>query len=190
VRLLLDAGAQIEAKNNDDDTALFLSSQYGLLGVVRLLIDLGAVVDARNNSGWTSLMLACASDHAVVVHELLARGADVNARSNDGRTALHVASNNGCAEAMRELLKRRDVDTNAQDDGGHTPLMCTSDLMATTILIAAGANLALLDNAGHSALFWAEFSVQQDMAAGGASVTPAERKKHKGIVALIKAHLA
>ena len=94
---------------------------------------------------------------------------------------------------MRELLKRHDVDLNAQDGDGDTPLIdacAQGHLMAVTILIGADANLALLDNAGHSALFWAEWRVRQDTAAGAASVAPALRKKHKGIVALIKAHLA
>jgi hypothetical protein len=70
-------------------------------------------------------------------------------------------------------------------------------------LIGAGANLVLLSNAGHSALFCAERRVQRDAlapaappaappAAGAAPpravVTEAERAEHKAIVALLKAH--
>ena len=161
-------------------------------------------MDARDTIGWTSLMAASQNGHAAVVRELLARGADVNARDNDGRTALHAASINGRAEAMRELLMLR-PDINAQTGSGVTPLIdaCSQGhLMAATLLIGHGADLALLDNAGHSALFLAEWLVQEDAqaptappaappAAGAAPppavVTEAERAEHRAIVALLKA---
>ena len=139
------------------------------------------------------------------MRELLARGADVNARSNDSRTALHVASTFGHAEAMRELLMLR-PDINAQDGDGNTPLIdaCyVGHLMAATLLIGLGANLALLDNAGLPALFWAEWRVQRDAlapaappaappAAGAAPprdvITVAQRAEHNALVAVLKAH--
>ena len=206
VRLLLDAGAQIEAKGGSDATPLYGASQEGHLEAVRLLLERGAVVDARSRRGFSSLMVASDKDHAAVVRKLLAYGADVNARNNDDRTALHVASCNCRAETMRELLKRHDVDVNAQDGDGSTPLIAAclqGHLMAATILIAAGANLALLNNAGHSALFYAERRVWIDArsplaapaappAAGAAAppavVTSAQRAEHKALVAMLKGH--
>jgi ankyrin repeat protein len=152
------------------------------------------------------LIVTCVQGHAVIVRELLARGADVNARDNHGRSALHAASYNGRAEAMRELLKRHDVDINAQDGVGDTPLIdacAQSHLMAATFLIGAGADLALVNNAGRSALFHAEHRVRQDVhapaappaappAAGAAPppavVTEAQRAEHKALVAVLKAH--
>ena len=201
VRLLLDAGAQIEAKNNKDATPLSCVSQSGHLEVVRLLLERGAVVDARIVTGSTSLMIASSKGRAAVVRELLARGADVNARDNDGHAALHWASIFGRAETMRELLKRADPDINAQDGTGDTPLIdacMRGHLMAATLLIGHGADLALLNNAGRSALFSAEWRVRQDALAPAAPpaagvapprgvVTEAQRAEHKVIVALLKA---
>ena len=72
--------------------------------------------------------------------------------------------------------------------------------MAATILIGAGADLALVDNAGRSALVWAEWRVQQDAlapaapppAAGAAPlpaiVTEAQRAENRRIVALLEMH--
>jgi len=58
-------------------------------------------------------------------------------------------------------------------------------------IIAASANLSLLSNAGHSAQFHAERRVVQDAArpaAGAALLTPAKRKEHVDLVAVLKAH--
>jgi hypothetical protein len=58
--------------------------------------------------------------------------------------------------------------------------------MAATTLIGAGANLALLNNAGNSALRIAERLLLR--AAGAEPVAPALRNEHKTIVALLKGH--
>jgi hypothetical protein len=165
-------------------------------------------VDVREEDGSTSLMIASTLGQASVVRELLVRGADVNARDNDGFTALHVASYNGRADSMRELLKRHDVDINAQNGSGDTPLITAcfqGHLIAATLLIGHGADLALLSNTGRSALFWAKRRVQHDAlaplvapaappAAGAAPppavVTEAQREEHKAVVALLKLHHA
>ena len=140
--------------------------------------------------------------NAAVVRELLARGADVNARRSDGVTALHMASDNGYAAAVRELLRRPDASVNAQADDGGTPLMdaCSwGHLMAATLLIGHGANLALLNNAGESALHLAEMRVEQDDEEpdeddeddeGEAQLRAARHEEHRGIVALLKVHRA
>ena len=132
----------------------------------------------------------------------------MSARDNRGWMALHWASVDGRAEAMRELLKRHDVDINAQNGSGDTPLIAAcfqGHLMAATLLIGHGANSALLNNAGRSALFWAKRRVQHDAlaplvapaappAAGAAPppavVTEAQREEHKAVVALLKLHHA
>jgi ankyrin repeat protein len=150
-------------------------------------------------------MVASDKGHAAVVRELLTFGADVNTRNDGGCTALHWASSYVRAEAMRELLVLR-PDINAQGGAGVTPLMdaCVQGhLMAATILIGHGANLALLNNAGQSALSVAEWRVRQDAvapaappaappAAGAAPppavVTEAQRAEHKALVAVLKAH--
>jgi len=62
--------------------------------------------------------------------------------------------------------------------------------MAATLQIAFGTDLALLKN-GRSALRLAELRVAQDAAppaAGSAPPTPAQRKEHKALVAMLKLH--
>ena len=137
-------------------------------------------------------MNASQQGHLDVVRELLARGADANARSNGGFTALHQASWKGHAEVVRELLARGAA-VNARANNGRTPLISAcgaGHLAAATLLLDAGADLALLTNAGWSALRFAERRVAVDAAqpaAGAAPPTSAQIVEHKALVALLKA---
>jgi len=98
----------------------------------------------------------------------------------------------GHAEVVRELLLRGAA-VNARADNGATPLICACDkghLAAATLLLDAGANLALVTNGGHSALFYAERRVELDAAppaAGAKPPTAAQVAEHKALVALLKA---
>jgi ankyrin repeat protein len=93
---------------------------------------------------------------------------------------------------VRELLSRG-APLNAQTTNGITPLMQACDkghLAAATLLLDAGADLALLSNAGHSALAYAERRVARDAAlpaAGAAPPTAAQVAEHAALVALLKA---
>src|ERR1700691_1652737 len=82
VRVLLDAKADLNAKNSDGATALIVASQDGHADVVRVLLDAKADVNAKDNYGGTALMLASQSGHADVVRVLLAAKADVNAKTS------------------------------------------------------------------------------------------------------------
>jgi len=91
-RLLLDKGAQLEAKSSGGSTPLNFASGHGHIEIVRLLCDRGADVEARCNRGWRPLHWAAYFGHMSVVKELIEeRNAEINARDGNGRTALRVA---------------------------------------------------------------------------------------------------
>jgi len=58
VRLLLDRGANLEAPNNEDNTALHLEALKGYDAMIYLLLDHGANLDATTNEANTALHLA------------------------------------------------------------------------------------------------------------------------------------
>ena len=51
MRLLLAAGADVDAKNDDGSTALMAASHKGDINVVRLLLDAKADVNIRDRDG-------------------------------------------------------------------------------------------------------------------------------------------
>ena len=75
VRLLLEKGADVNAKDKYGETALISASLCGFTGTVRLLLDKGADVNAKTNDGHTALMYASSNMHADVVRLLKDHGA-------------------------------------------------------------------------------------------------------------------
>jgi ankyrin repeat protein len=55
VKLLLAAGAEVNATTPAGDSALHLAAQAGSVGLIQLLADAGATLDARNKAGFTPL---------------------------------------------------------------------------------------------------------------------------------------
>ncbi len=93
---------------------------------------------------------------------------------------------------MRELLSRGAA-VDAQENDGRTSLINACDkghLAAATLLLDAGADLALLTNAGWSALRYAERRIVRDAAPPAAGATPptaAQVAEHKALAQLLKA---
>jgi len=58
VRLLLDHGADVHARQADDFTALHAAGQNGHVEMIRLLLEHGADADAQTRGGQTALSLA------------------------------------------------------------------------------------------------------------------------------------
>ena len=100
-RLLLAAGAQIEARNGDGNSALWLACVGKHLDMIDLLVDAGINLDNQNDNGATALMYAASSGRTEVVERLLARGADPAVETFDGFSALDMAANLDCLNFLR-----------------------------------------------------------------------------------------
>jgi ankyrin repeat protein len=98
-QLLIDRGAEINAKDKKEWTPLHLAcspthSQRGrhrLYNIAELLIDKGASVNARNAAGVTPLQWAVRNDRYILIDLLLNRGANLIMKDNEGYTALFWA---------------------------------------------------------------------------------------------------
>ena len=122
VQKLLDSGANVNARNRDGATPLFVVPEGGV-ELAEMLLAKGANVNASNESGRTPLMLIIqGSRKDDVALWLLSKSANVNARTSDGGTALHVASEVGSKTVVKALLERK-ADVNARSSDLRTPLM-------------------------------------------------------------------
>ena len=104
VAMLLENGADVNAKTDTGTTALFNAILYRRTEVVRILLENGADVHVKTMYGSTTLDMAIWYGDIEIVSMLLENGADVNAKGKYGSTALIKASENGHTEIVK-LLK-------------------------------------------------------------------------------------
>jgi ankyrin repeat protein len=88
VKLLLSAGATLEARTRDGDSPLHCSARRGWREVVNTLLEAKPDVAAKNLKGETPLHIACMSRHPDVVKLLLGAKAKVEALDNSGISPL------------------------------------------------------------------------------------------------------
>ncbi|MDI4666503.1 ankyrin repeat domain-containing protein [Xanthobacter autotrophicus] len=103
---LIAAGAALDARNGDGNTALWLACVGNHRHIIDVLVDAGIAIDSPNDNGATSLMYAASAGRAEVVEKLLARGADPRLETQDGFSALDLASTIECLRLLRSATKR------------------------------------------------------------------------------------
>ena len=109
VRLLLEKGADINAKDRYNQTALMNAAHAGQIELVRLLIERGAELDTTAKYNLSALMLSLIAHHTEVARLLIEAGADLNIRSTPnfyGRSALFLAEAGGDADIVLLLNQR------------------------------------------------------------------------------------
>ena len=129
VKVLLDAGANLNEADMADRTALKFAVSGGHDEVVKLLLDGGADPDATDGDNWTALMFAAATTRcdeigrSKVAKLLLDSGADMDKMDGSGQTALMVAAA-ACHIEIVKLLLDSGADPRATDEDGNTALDC------------------------------------------------------------------
>ena len=132
---LLDAKANVNAKQKFDYTALHLAVQNGHKSLAELLLSRGADLNAHlTNLGQpdfggepinaTPLHLAVLNNRPILLEWLCANKADVQAKGSQGLTALHFAARKGYDDAAEILLKYQ-ADPNPITEWGSSLLFAT-----------------------------------------------------------------
>ena len=151
---LAKAGANLEERDEDRNTALLLAAKNGHTQAVRSLVKRGAKVDVRNSVGQGPYHLAAANGHLTTTTELIDAGADANTRDARGNTALHLAAMNGhTAWVGWEVNHGALVD--ARNNDGDSPLHLAAEHdQAETVreLARLGANVNVQNQLGNTAL--------------------------------------
>jgi RNA polymerase sigma factor (sigma-70 family) len=119
--LLLDFGANPNARTSVGITPLHLAVQFHRHTIITLLLAHGANANAALSNGQTSLHWAAMRGDIKSADILLAYGASVNALSQHHRTPLHWAALKGHSHIVR-LLLAADADSAIHDESGRTPL--------------------------------------------------------------------
>ncbi|MGO4170489.1 ankyrin repeat domain-containing protein [Novosphingobium sp. YAF33] len=114
---LINAGADLEARDIKGHTALVLATYNGQETTTGLLLGLGAAPDGDTVSG-SPLMGVCFKGHLRIAKKLIDAGADVDQRNSAGQTALMMASLFGHRDII-DLLVSNGADLRAIDAAGN-----------------------------------------------------------------------
>lgn len=155
VQQLLQAGAQINARDERGRTAVMAATHGNQVATVALLIDAGADIDQQDELLDNPFLYAGAEGLLEILKLTIAAGADTQLTNHYGGTALIPAAERGHVAVVQELLTQTDVDVNHINRLGWTALLeaiILSDGGAdhqqiVQLLIAYGADVNLADQA-------------------------------------------
>lgn len=127
VKLLVDAKADVNAKDKDNTTSLMAASARGHFDVVEIILAAGADVNEQNVDGHTALMFAYNGKNQVetlwerynqFVHEAKSNGESTeDMDDNETGPIIQEALNNHTA--LAELLIKSGADQSLKDKEGH-----------------------------------------------------------------------
>ncbi|XP_019726342.1 histone-lysine N-methyltransferase EHMT2 [Hippocampus comes] len=148
-------------------SALHAAAQRGLLEVCYILLQGGAQIDAQDKDLRTPLLEAIVNNHVEVARYLIQNGACVYHVEEDGYTGLHHAAKQGNLEIVNTLLETGQVDVNAQDSGGWTPIIWAAEhkhVEVIKVLLNRGADVTINDKELNVCLHWAAYAGNVDIA--------------------------
>ena len=161
IETLLDAGAQVDLANRDNETPLYItvSTGYSDISVVETLLEAGANPNIKSSEfGYSSLRRACEGldidpkrSNEKIIEILLEAGADPNTKDNLSWTPLysicdeeqHDSDDEEQHERIVRILLKHGADPNLTINGKFAPLHVAckhGKLNIVKILLKAGAD--------------------------------------------------
>lgn len=120
---LIDAGANINIKDDKGQTPLHKACISENQEMVKLLIQKGADLEIKDNDGDTALLIASLFNDLSIVVNLIDAGANIDALNNDRQTVDYILNNNleidelGRDRILIKLLQLR-LQQSYELDGG------------------------------------------------------------------------
>ena len=121
VRALLDAGANVNYRDNGDPTAIYWAAFKNDIEMIKLLLERGADPNIAKRDGSTPLKIAKLRGNTPAMFVLLDALGDYNQTDDKGKTLLHWASSTGKIPLINFLIDKG-VNINPKDNKGDTPI--------------------------------------------------------------------
>jgi ankyrin repeat-rich membrane spanning protein len=157
LKLLHQAKANIDIKDNVGWTPMMWAARSGHLPCVQFLVEQGAKIECMDDGlDKPSFMIAAINGHTDVVSYLLNVGANVDAVNWKGRTQLaEISSSKKCQATVMRLLLDHGANIDAQDNAGRTALInatLAENIDAVKLLLENGANTMIRNKNNQTAL--------------------------------------
>lgn len=178
-RVLIDAGANVNARDRFDASPLDLSAWRGFRDLVNLFLDEGSELPAAESADARALAMFAAEKGLERLFILCAEaGVDLTMRNDNDGSLLHSASQGGAAVIVARLLDMG-FDVNERDRYARVPLHYAAELGRESVartLLERGADIDARSLSGESAYNTALAVGREEMAeflaAAGASTDP------------------
>ena len=110
VKLLVDAGVDVNYQDQQGETALHVAARFGYEECARILLStsgaFGVNIElAEKTYGWTALFIACVDDHLDIMKMLVQKGAHVSNKDYSGWTPQEHAALRGHLEIASYLAR-------------------------------------------------------------------------------------
>ncbi|PIK41489.1 putative histone-lysine N-methyltransferase EHMT1, partial [Apostichopus japonicus] len=158
VCMLVQAGANIDAEDEDHRTPLHLAVDKEQFECVKFLCRHGARPDHKDNGGWTPIIWAADNKNNDMVSFLLSYGADPTLRDKEQNIALHWAAYSGSQKVMEEIMNHdtfQESIVNTVNIHGDSPLHVAArenNLGCVTQLLMKKANATICNKEGETPL--------------------------------------
>ena len=123
-RLLITAGANVNARRFDGATPLMVASMRNSTTIMKLIMEQNVDIDCKDADGQTALLNAIRENSHKAINLLLSSGASVTVSSTDRSTILHIAARRSDLETLCILARAnfKGLDIDHEDSKGMTPL--------------------------------------------------------------------
>ena len=187
VKILLDAGAQINAKDSfflNTPLHLHLAGTQCHTEMIKLLLNAGAQINATDRFLNTPLHVTGVKGYTEAAHELLNAGAQTEAVNQNQFTPLHLALLNRHHQVVKVLIKAG-AQIEAKDAFGNTPLHLAGEKGLTEgvqALLNAGAQIEAVNQNQYTPLHYAALKgyveVVQLLLGAGAQIGAKDHSQH------------
>jgi ankyrin repeat protein len=154
-KLLLERGADANAKRGDNITPLMIVAGNGQTEIARTLLGKVNNVNAKDAGGQTALSWAARFGRVETGRMLIEKGAQINVADSEGFTPLMHAAANAHAE-LAQMLIEKGANVNARDKKGRTAVIIATrygrEPKIVKMLVAKGADPNAKDNNGRTAM--------------------------------------
>jgi len=104
IRQCISKKIDVNAKNTQDNTAVFFAAQNGHYKCIEMLFNNGADINLQNKDGWTPVMFASQHGHEIAALTLIASGADLLITTKDHGSALLLSVQQKHLQIAKHLI--------------------------------------------------------------------------------------
>ncbi|KAJ6141591.1 Mg2+ transporter protein CorA-like/Zinc transport protein ZntB [Penicillium chermesinum] len=155
VDYLISEGADVTAKDNDNNTGLHHAAWEGSIDPTTSLLNADpSIVDWRNDSEETAFLLTARNGALAVAEFLLEKGASLTARDIGESTILHLSAWYGHLDMVKKFLAVRSQFLEERDKSGRTPFLRAcweGHVDVVAYLIEQGADMLVKAQGGETA---------------------------------------